>query len=363
MDACSIDFNSWKYRGLQSKVGLGVSSGVLNRYVMSYLENYGRYPKLSEIPGADSSAYLKEKLKAKESGDFSVVTKEDLLEYTGKRDLAEASAYINRQHDDLQVYLIDIGDKVMVKIGHIPTMYGDIVDPVDIDTRMSPIKNHQVLLKSLDKLRRLYGMDIVAMSGADIEADPELAPIAKSSANAKAFIYNSRIYINTDNASIDSPIHEMMHMFLGSIKHHPMYKGIYVSLMERVAQLPNIDELAVEYPLHSQSDMLEEILVEEYSKFLTGQVSVFSDLDVETKSEFLFDMIHTIDSILEGDYSVRSLQTNILNESLLSLAKKVQSGIVNNSTQQFIDGAKLSRAVKNVKSKLIEEGKLEQNCV
>jgi hypothetical protein len=35
--------------------------------------------------------------------------------------------------------------------------------------------------------------------------------------SAKAFIKNGTIYINIDNATIDSPIHEMLHLFIGSI--------------------------------------------------------------------------------------------------------------------------------------------------
>ena len=34
---------------------------------------------------------------------------------------------------------------------------------------------------------------------------------------AKAFIYNGNIYINTDNATIDSPIHEMLHIVIGGL--------------------------------------------------------------------------------------------------------------------------------------------------
>jgi hypothetical protein len=36
--------------------------------------------------------------------------------------------------------------------------------------------------------------------------------------SAKAFVHNGKIYINTDRADIDAPIHEMTHMLLGSIR-------------------------------------------------------------------------------------------------------------------------------------------------
>jgi hypothetical protein len=33
-----------------------------------------------------------------------------------------------------------------------------------------------------------------------------------------AFIYNGDIYVNTDIATIDSQVHELMHIFLGSMR-------------------------------------------------------------------------------------------------------------------------------------------------
>jgi hypothetical protein len=39
-----------------------------------------------------------------------------------------------------------------------------------------------------------------------------------NAANAKGFILNGEVYINTDNCTIDTKVHELMHLFLGSIR-------------------------------------------------------------------------------------------------------------------------------------------------
>ena len=56
-----------------------------------------------------------------------------------------------------------------------------------------------------------------------------MIPITKSELNnpafeglpvseAQAFILNGNIYVNTDSATVDAPIHEQLHLFLGSIR-------------------------------------------------------------------------------------------------------------------------------------------------
>jgi hypothetical protein len=62
----------------------------------------------------------------------------------------------------------------------------------------------------LDKMRNFYGINISYITNDDLIEDVDVG-------SAKAFIKNGTIYINVDNATIDSPIHEMLHLFIGSI--------------------------------------------------------------------------------------------------------------------------------------------------
>jgi hypothetical protein len=59
-------------------------------------------------------------------------------------------------------------------------------------------------------MRNFYGINISYITNDDLIEDVDVG-------SAKAFIKNGTIYINVDNATIDSPIHEMLHLFIGSI--------------------------------------------------------------------------------------------------------------------------------------------------
>ena len=59
-------------------------------------------------------------------------------------------------------------------------------------------------------MRQCYGINIQYIDNSDLIEDVDVN-------TAKAFIKNGTIYINVDNATIDSPVHEMLHLFIGSI--------------------------------------------------------------------------------------------------------------------------------------------------
>jgi hypothetical protein len=54
-----------------------------------------------------------------------------------------------------------------------------------------------------------------------------------------AFIYNGTIYINTDVAKADAPLHELLHLILGQVR----YKNpkLYTQLLDSLTSLPNFE--------------------------------------------------------------------------------------------------------------------------
>ena len=79
-----------------------------------------------------------------------------------------------------------------------------------------------------------------------------------------------------DNSSIDAPLHEMLHLFLGSIRYSD--PQLYFSMVEAMNELPNRSMLARDYKNRTDSDINEELLVSEFSKYITGQRSVIDKL-------------------------------------------------------------------------------------
>lgn len=52
-------------------------------------------------------------------------------------------------------------------------------------------------------------------------------------ATAKAFVYNSEIYVNTDLSDKDAPIHEMMHIMMGGLRRED--PELYFSIASQIA--------------------------------------------------------------------------------------------------------------------------------
>jgi hypothetical protein len=57
---------------------------------------------------------------------------------------------------------------------------------------------------------------------------------------------NNNIYINTDLATLDSPIHEILHLVLGSIKFQN--PKLYTDLVSLAVQFGNFNKIAKKYP-------------------------------------------------------------------------------------------------------------------
>ena len=84
---------------------------------------------------------------------------------------------------------------------------------------------------------------------------------------ANAFIYNGIIYINSDNARIDSPIHEMLHLFIGNIRFQN--PSLYMKFLGMVEGTNSFNEIQKLYGNRSHNDLLEETFVSELASFLT----------------------------------------------------------------------------------------------
>jgi exonuclease VII small subunit len=69
----------------------------------------------------------------------------------------------------------------------------------------------------IDKLQTLYGINIIPITNAELSQD-RWASITGTK-GVKSFIYNGNIYINTDIATVDSPVHEFLHLLFGSMKY------------------------------------------------------------------------------------------------------------------------------------------------
>ena len=355
MNYCEIK-DTQKAQTLQSMSGLSEFS--VNSFIKGFQKINGEesFPELDEIPYANSEEYLNRQLDIQSTKNSKYTTIDKLKEVTGS-DVKGATVSLNREHSDLEIHLNQIGEAVVVEILHRPTEYNEEeIEEKVINFDGSRESNSVIIRDALDRLQKYYGIQIIPITKQELE-NPEFGNIPVS--QAQAFILNGNIYVNTDTATIDAPIHEQLHLFLGSIRFgNP---NLYFQLVQSTEQLPNFSLLAQEFPGRTMSDIQEEIFVNELAKHITGQSSMFDSIDPFIVNRIMYNIKRDIDSILFGKQSIKSL-SSIFDKSLLQLAEELNSDNFDIDTLGTLDDATIHRMMANTKEDLMNKNELMQDC-
>lgn len=343
--SCSIDKNRLEYQALKNMSG--ISDFKLDTFVYHYYEINGRFPELDEIPRANSTKFFKDQLHIEDSKDFSFTDSETILKYTNKESIEEALPILNNKFRDLEIDLIPIGQQCIVDIKRKPSKYNiTALQDFEVETEMDSNKNRMVMNNILSKLNKLYGTDFV------YGTTEELVQVLPIASTAKAFVYDGKIYINTDLATLDSSIHELLHIFLGSMRYTD--PNLYFNIVTQAQQFPSFNNIAELYGDRTMLDLCEEVFVEEFSKYMSGISSAIDSLNQSSISKLIYNINRTLDSVLMGNFSVQSCEDG---NTLIELAEKTQSKILNTNYH-----GKVSRQVSNLKSKLLKTGELTEEC-
>lgn len=319
-----------------------------------FVDKYGRFPNLDEIPGSNSSQHLKDTIHMKD--DSAKI--DDILSSTGVETVEQANIVLNDQYSDLEIDIMPLNTEAIVNIQQRPSEY----NPKEMqEFEVDETPNSGVVFNQIfEKLHNLYGISIIPISNKELATKEwENIPDVK---NVAAFVYQGNTYINTDLASLDAPIHEMTHILLGSIKFkHP---DLYTDLISMADQFQSFTSIAMRYPNRTQQDIYEEVFVHEVAKYLAGMPSDLDALDDKIKYELHYNMKRLLDSTLMGSYSVKSLNGDKLyNMSLKQLARIMQSMLLNPVSMGSLDDASLHRMLANEKSDLMKNGDLREECL
>ena len=219
-----------------------------------------------------------------------------------------------------------------------------------------------VFNESLEKLANLYGINFNTVTDAELTT-PEWQEVAPEVASANAFVYNGEIYVNIDRNSVDAPLHEFMHILIGSMRF--TNPELYQQIIASVEQFPNYKVLTENYRNRSRNDINEEIFVTEVSKYLMGVPSNISSFDQKILHEINYNAKRVLDSILMGQDSVKTITDDQLyTKSFKQLAQAINSAALNNQFKGFINvkGSELHRKLNNIKSDLFKNKQLEEYC-
>ena len=219
--------------------------------------------------------------------------------------------------------------------------------------------DYLVLNNTLQKLAKLYGINFNTVTDAELNSE-RWADLMPESRLVNAFIYDGQIYINVDRANLDAPLHEMLHIFVGSMRF--TNPNIYQEFIQLAEKFPNYDKLASKFSGKTRNDINEEIFITEISKYLTGQKSALTGVDEKLMYEVSYNVHRVLDSVLMGTDSSKTITDDRLYTlSLKDLASELNSAIMTNNMPPLRD-SELHRTLNNMKSDLMREGKLKEIC-
>lgn len=351
MIAC-INKNSAQYQTLKNRSGL--PELILDATCRGFIDRHGRWPNLDELPYADSSKSLSEALKLNEDGFTSTKT---ILDFFGKSDIKEAVIEANKQFSDLEISILQIGDECIVKSIRRPNEYN--LEQTE-DVKIKDSVNFPIYIGfQLQKLAELYGINIIPITTAELNNDEQFKEFPIEAQSNKGFIYNGNIYLNTSNLTADTPIHEMLHLFLGSIRFSN--PELYLKLISTAEQFSNYNASLKYFNNRTRQDINEELFIQEFAKYITGKPSAIEALNEEDLFEINYNINRTLDSILMGQHSVKLIDNPYL-MSIKQIAELVKSSELNGQSASTLTDSTIHRTLDNMKSDLMSKGELKEYC-
>ena len=371
MSIC-LDHESFEYQSLKNRTDIpGFHFDAICSY---YLERYGRFPKLDEIPNTNSINVLNNKLGSSEevldieSGvpyhQFTT-SEEKLKKLLGIPDrdsleenfLEEIKQKFIQAYPDLDLISFSkVGNKYTINVRRIASKWFNRKAEFEQNENVFSIV---VINNLIEKAIQRFGRKIYKITDLDL-ASPKWNGLIDRSKTNKAFIYNGDIYINVDHATIEDTLHEFLHLILGSIEQKEGKD--YYNLISKIAsdeqwlesQLPMFYKPGTNQLDRSMSDILEELFVREMSKYLTGQKSKIQEFESEVQNLILNDFMSGFNQIFGANYSIDmnnpllSFQTSLINlgnnlESIhfsvnlieKSTKHRINSNLVSKYLQQF----------------------------
>lgn len=356
MNAC-INKKSYEYRSLSERTGL--SDLFLEAEIIDYADKHnGRWPTPAEIDGSDTTEHAREFLELQKNNTIETSKLTDKFQVDT---VDEAVVLLNTQdtYNDLEFDILPLNKTSIVNISHRPSKYNN-----NFEIRYKPdeeVNSKIALDTAFGKLATLYDIHFKQVYLHDLHNDPMFKDVIAVDPNPKAFILNGQIYINMNNYSVDSPIHELSHMLIGQLRFAK--PELYMQLISLSEQLPNYQKMARTYLNRSRNDINEEIFVTEYSKFITGQKSVFDSIDPDIAYQVQFQVNRMIDTMLEGSFGIRDLKLQDIGKySLKQIADLVNSSKMTSVNSFPLEDSSIHRKLNNMKSAMLKSGQLKEVC-
>lgn len=122
-------------------------------------------------------------------------------------------------------------------------------------------------------LTNKYGVVVNKIDNSNIKDFPDL-----DIKNSSAFVYKGEIFINLDKASIEEPLHELLHLVLMTMKSNDAER--YYTIIQSIEDHPQFNEIAKAYEGNVNAELLEEAFVKLLSQTFREKIisqGIFTD--------------------------------------------------------------------------------------
>lgn len=285
------------------------------------------------------------------------------LNKTEKQLDALSQRFRRKFRGDFEIKL-DSNDDINLKISGVPNILEINVTDDITEVTKSPVT---ILNEIMDTLERKFGVKTIKVTDLDLASKKWNGTLSPKERTARAFIFNGNIYINIDRANIEDPVHELLHLFAAPMfTREGLSKKIGEStLFDIISQL----EVPVQFLKNfrgsskNELDLKEEYIITELAKFLTGQPSIFNDSKI-IGNNIVKDILNELWITVSGDNNANIFEGDILTMSLNDMLIAMNSRLIRQepNIDDLLSQARLHRQHNNQINRLINQGKIEEEC-
>lgn len=240
----------------------------------------------------------------------------------------------------------------------------------------------KILNRIISNINNTYNNIINVIDDATIKdwianKNPDITPyIATKLKQSSAFILGNKVYVNTDKASLSSPLHELMHIVMGVMKQTTPER--YNLLIDKASELPGFTERYRKVMQNRVlSDAKEEAFVDAVAKSLQGIFSSdnFNINNLLQSNNFFNDYLNILSNGLDlniaevGNKSAEVLSKELSNMPLEKIVMEFNSLLAQSANPKYslfnadnLNKAFLHRTINNIKSSLLNSGNLIEKC-
>ena len=244
---------------------------------------------------------------------------------------------------------------------YVPTFATKIMEKMGVDFRQSLSTNMleetdtpELLVNMASLLKEKYNININFFHNSEINNFPK--DIIKS--GLRAFVLNGEYYVNIDNSSVSDPLHEFIHVILGSMKYSN--NNEYEKLVYSIKNHPKFNEVSKVYD-EARFDQLEETFIKLFTETVRKKILVDKIFTQESFDKAIKNSVKEMFD-LKGSVENESMY-DLLDQEIKDILVNFNSSLIENSESLYNKENAISMiGVATALRNLMKEGNLKEIC-